>query len=75
MYQRSHILNIDFRNQMRITDEGYHQRFLPPLSRVRRIFEQAFNGTVEIYDAVSLNPVTEDADTCPSTRYLVCAKN
>jgi hypothetical protein len=60
---------------MRITDEGYHQRFLPPLSRVRRIFEQTFNGAVEVYDAVSLNPVSVDADTCPSTRYLVCARN
>ncbi|MEE9345369.1 MAG: methyltransferase domain-containing protein [Methylococcales bacterium] len=75
MYQRSHILNIDFRKQMRITDEGYHQRFLPPLIRVRRIFEQAFNGAVDVYDAVSLSPVSADADTCPSTRYLVCARN
>jgi SAM-dependent methyltransferase len=31
MYQRSRIINIDFRNGMRITDEGTHERFLPPL--------------------------------------------
>ncbi len=75
MYQQSHILNIDFRNQMRITDEGHHQRYLPPLSRVRGIFEQFFSGGVEIYDAVSLDPISADADTCLSTRYLVCARN
>jgi len=75
MYQRSHILNIDFRERMRITDEGHHQRFLPPLSRVRGIFEQAFKGQVNVYDAVSLKPVSTEADTCLSTRYLVCARN
>lgn len=75
MYQQSHIINIDFRQQMRITDEGHHQRYLPPLSRVRGIFEQAFSGTVEIYDAVSLKPISAEADTCLSTRYLVCASN
>ena len=75
MYQSSRIINVDFRNGMRITDEGAHERFLPPLTRVRHAFETAFNGTVDIYDAVSLEPIPREADTCPSTRYLVCARN
>lgn len=75
MFQSSRIINVDFRDGMRITDEGAHERFLPPLTRVRHAFETAFNGAVDVYDAVSLEPIPRQADTCPSTRYLVCARN
>ena len=75
MYQCSSIVNVSKKTgKMRITNEGRHERFLPPLRKVRQLFEQAFDGGVEVYDAVSLQPIPEDADTCTSTRYLVVAK-
>lgn len=74
-YQESEIINVSRRHgRMRITWEGRHQRYLPPLSRVRSYFEEAFSQ-VYVYDAVSLKEIPEDADTCPSTRYLVVARN
>jgi len=74
MYQRSQIMNFSSRGgKMRITDEGVHDRFLPPLGRVRHYFERAF-GKVDIFDAVSLEPIPNTADTCPSTRYVVIAQ-
>lgn len=75
MYQRSSIINVSKKSgKMRITNEGHHESFLPPLSKVRGYFMQAFDGGVDIYDAVSLEPIPEDADTCASTRYLVVAR-
>lgn len=75
MYQRSSIINVSkTTGKMRITNEGQHERFLPPLSKVRKYFQQAFDGGVDLYDAVSLEPIPEDADTCASTRYIVIAK-
>lgn len=75
MYQCSSIINISKKSgKMRITNEGRHERFLPPLRKVRHLFEQAFDGGVDVYDAVSLKKIPEDADTCASTRYLVVAK-
>ncbi len=75
MYQRSRIINVNrLRDQMRITYEGEHERFLPPLSRVRAYFQAAFGGKVDIYDALSLEPIHAQEDTCGSTRYLVVAE-
>lgn len=75
MYQRTSIVNVSrTTGKMRITNEGQHERFLPPLSKVRQYFQQAFDGGVDIYDSVSLAPIPEDADTCASTRYVVIAK-
>ncbi|HAS46745.1 MAG TPA: hypothetical protein DCS93_40045 [Microscillaceae bacterium] len=75
MYQCSTIVNVSKKTgKMRITNEGRHERFLPPLRKVRQLFEEAFDGGVDVYDAVSLQPIPEDADTCASTRYLVVAK-
>ncbi|WP_299464755.1 methyltransferase domain-containing protein [uncultured Microscilla sp.] len=75
MYQRSSIVNVSKKSgRLRITNEGQHTLFLPPLSKVREYFKQAFDGGVDLYDAVSLAPIPADADTCTSTRYLVVAK-
>ncbi|MFQ5482335.1 MAG: methyltransferase domain-containing protein [Nitrospinaceae bacterium] len=74
-YQRSEILNVSRHgDELRITNEGQHLRFLPPLWRLRQKFEEAFRGTVDIFDAVTLEPIGPEADTCPSTRYLIVAQ-
>jgi hypothetical protein len=41
---------------------------------VRGYFEKAFEGKVELFDALSLTPIPENADSCPSTRYVVVAR-
>ncbi|MEO1655677.1 MAG: class I SAM-dependent methyltransferase, partial [Bacteroidota bacterium] len=75
MYQRSSIINVNRRSgKMRITFEGEHERFLPPLSRVRQYFQEAFGGKVDIYDAISRQVIQKQEDTCPSTRYLLVAQ-
>lgn len=75
MYQRSSIININrLHDELRISYEGAHERFLPPMSRVRDYFQKAFQGQVDLYDAISLKPIRENEDTCPSTRYLVVAQ-
>lgn len=74
-FQQSEILNVS-RNDDRllITNEGKHRRFLPPMGRLRRAFKKAFKGKIDIYDAVTLQPIDDKADTCPSTRYLLVAQ-
>ncbi|MFQ5451489.1 MAG: methyltransferase domain-containing protein [Nitrospinaceae bacterium] len=74
-FQQSEIINVNrLSNRLRITDEGKHLRFLPSLWRLRRLFEKNFQGTVDVYDALTLNPIEKDADTCPSTRILIVAQ-
>jgi len=74
-FQQSEILNVSRNNgNLMITNEGKHLRFLPPLWRLRRKFENAFKGPVELFDAVTLEPIGDQADTCPSTRYLLVAQ-
>jgi SAM-dependent methyltransferase/predicted metal-dependent enzyme (double-stranded beta helix superfamily) len=74
LLQRSEITNVSFvGGRTRIEHVGAHERALPPLLRVRRAFERSFGGAVELFDAVSLEPIGEAADTCPSTRYVVVA--
>ena len=74
-FQQSEIININ-RNtdKMVVTYEGKHMRYLPALWRLRQAFERTFKGKIEVYDAVSLKPIEDHADTCPSTRYLVIAQ-
>ncbi len=75
VFQESEIINISFLDDtMRVTYAGKHRRFLPPINRVRQYFERYFKGRVELYDAVTLEPIPEWADSCPSTRYLVIAQ-
>ena len=74
MFQESEIINIDYRDEMRINYAGKHKRFLPPLHRVRQYFQQAFKGEVHLYDAISLKPISEMADSCKSTRYVLIAR-
>ncbi len=75
MFQRSEIINVSLRDgKMRLNYAGKHNRFLPPLHRVRTYFERAFDGGVDLYDAHSLQLIPEWADSCPSTRYVVVAK-
>jgi SAM-dependent methyltransferase/predicted metal-dependent enzyme (double-stranded beta helix superfamily) len=75
LFQDSDIINITFQQgQMEVTDAGRHRRYLPPLHRVRRNFERVFGKEVYLYDAFSLNLISESADSCPSTRYVVMAR-
>lgn len=74
-YQESEIINVSrLDGSFRITYEGKHLRYLPPIIKVRRLFEKYFGRSVEVFDAVSLEALPEDADTTPSTRYLVIAR-
>ncbi|MEC7640928.1 MAG: methyltransferase domain-containing protein [Nitrospinota bacterium] len=74
-YQESEIINVSRRtDKMIITHEGKHLRFMPPLWRLRQRFQAAFKGPVDVYDAVTLEPIHDNADTCPSTRYLIIAQ-
>ena len=75
LFQESAIVNVSFlEGPMRVTYAGRHRRFLPPLHRVRTYFERHFGGQVDLYDAHSLQPIPNWADTCPSTRYVVIAR-
>jgi SAM-dependent methyltransferase/predicted metal-dependent enzyme (double-stranded beta helix superfamily) len=75
IFQESEIVNIRFQDgQMRVSYAGKHRRFLPPMHRVRSYFEKTFNGKVELFDAVTLAPIPDTADSCSSTRYLVVAR-
>lgn len=75
MYQESEISNISFLGElMDVHYAGKHLRYLPPVNRVRSYFEKYFGPEVQLYDAVSLDEIKENADSCSSTRYLVIAK-
>ncbi|MBK8489387.1 MAG: methyltransferase domain-containing protein [Saprospirales bacterium] len=75
IFQESEIINVRFQEgKMRVSYSGKHRRFLPPLHRVRGYFENAFGGKVDLYDAVTLAPIPETADSCVSTRYIVVAQ-
>ncbi len=74
-YQESEIINIHFgSSRMYLNDAGKHRRYLPPVYRLRKCFEEAFGPEVYLYDAVSLEPIPEWADSCPSTRYVLMAQ-
>jgi SAM-dependent methyltransferase/predicted metal-dependent enzyme (double-stranded beta helix superfamily) len=74
MFQQSEIINVSFLDDtMDVSYAGKHNRFLPPLHRIRQYFERHFSQ-VELWDAVSLQSIPEWADSCPSTRYVVVAK-
>lgn len=73
-YQCSQIINIRTQNgKMHFTNEGNHDIYLPAMMRIRLYFERYFSE-VSLYDAVTHKPISVDADTCPSTRYVVVAK-
>ena len=75
VFQESEIININFGGgAMELNYAGKHKRFLPPLLRIRRYFERAFGGQVDLYDAHSLELIPDWADSCPSTRYVVVAR-
>ncbi|KAG8469441.1 hypothetical protein KFE25_005896 [Diacronema lutheri] len=75
MYQQSSIVNLDFRaERVVLNDAGTHKRHLPAMLRVRQMFERAFGDDVALFDAVSLQPIAREADTCASTRYVVVAR-
>jgi len=74
MYQESEIVNLRHGNgKMMLSYEGKHRRYLAPMSKVRRLFKKVFSE-VSLYDAVSLEPISKNAETCSSTRYLIIAK-
>jgi pyridoxine/pyridoxamine 5'-phosphate oxidase len=59
---------------MEVHYAGKHKRFLPPMNRVRKYFEKAFGGEVQLLDAISLETIDSTSDSCPSTRYVVMAQ-
>ncbi|MCP4753962.1 MAG: class I SAM-dependent methyltransferase, partial [Proteobacteria bacterium] len=75
LYHQNEIVNVSRKNgRLRFIDGGKHQRYLPSLLKVRLLFNEHFRGSVDFYDAVSLVPLGEDAETTLSTRYLVVAR-
>ena len=75
MFQESEIINVDFQGEeMEVHYAGRHKRFLPPMNRIRKYFEKAFGGEVQLLDAISLEPIDRSSDSCPSTRYVVMAQ-
>ncbi|MFT4602424.1 MAG: putative metal-dependent enzyme (double-stranded beta helix superfamily) [Arenicella sp.] len=75
IFQESEIINVDFSGeQMAVNYAGKHKRFLPPMHRVRKYFEDAFGGQVKLFDAYSMELIPAEADTCLSTRYVVIAQ-
>jgi hypothetical protein len=73
-YQCSRIINIRTQNgKMYFTNEGKHDIYLPAMMRIRLYFEHYFSE-VNLYDVETLQLISVDADTCPSTRYVVVAK-
>lgn len=75
VFQESEIINLDFSGEQLVVNyAGKHKRFLPPLHRVRKYFENAFGGEVKLYDAHSMEVIPNEADTCESTRYVVIAQ-
>jgi SAM-dependent methyltransferase/predicted metal-dependent enzyme (double-stranded beta helix superfamily) len=73
--QESEIINLDFSGEQLVVNyAGKHKRFLPPLHRVRKYFEDAFKNNVYVYDSVTMELISDQADTCPSTRYVIIAQ-
>jgi len=73
--QESEITNVHFLDdRMDVHYAGKHKRFLAPMLRVRGYFEKYFKGGVDLYDAISLQPLNAYADSCTSTRYIVVAR-
>lgn len=75
-FQTSEIINISRMtgDKLIIMNSGFHKRYLPAINRVYTLFTKAFSGKVDLYDAVTLEPIDNNKDTCSSTRYLVVAK-
>lgn len=74
MYQESEIVNVHrSQGNLLISYEGKHKRYLAPMSKVRRLFEDCFSQ-VDLYDAQTMEPIEQGAETCESTRYLVVAR-
>ena len=74
IFQESEIVNIHIlEEKIELHYAGKHKRYLPPMNRVRNLFEKHFGKNVKLYDAVSMKLLPETADTCESTRYLVVA--
>lgn len=75
IFQESEIVNVDFTgDKMVVNYAGKHKRFLPPIHRIRQFFTSSFGDDVQLFDAYSLEPIADWADTCKSTRYIVVAK-
>jgi len=75
MFQESEIFNLRILKEEILVDyAGKHLRHLAPMHRVRHYFERHFGGAVKIYDAFSLEECPADADTTPSTRYVLIAQ-
>lgn len=74
LIQQSEIINVSkLDGRLHITYEGKHFYYLPSLWKIRYIFEKFFKR-VDIFDALTLEPLKPEDDTSPSTRYLLVAQ-
>jgi SAM-dependent methyltransferase/predicted metal-dependent enzyme (double-stranded beta helix superfamily) len=74
LIQQSEIINVSkLHGKLHITYEGKHVYHLPSLWKMRYIFKKFFQH-VDIFDALTLEPLKAEDDTSPSTRYLLVAQ-
>ncbi len=73
-YQDSEIFNISRLGKLRITCEGVHRRFLISPLRVHDLIANRFGGEILMYDAVTFEPLSPLNETCPSARFVICAR-
>lgn len=74
IYQESEIINLSNLDGMRISYEGVHRRFLPSVGRIRSAFRRHFGDSFVTVDGKSFEDLSDDMETCPSTRFIVMAQ-
>ncbi|MEM8866292.1 MAG: hypothetical protein AAGF31_12170, partial [Planctomycetota bacterium] len=73
-YQENEIINVSRTDGMRITHEGQHRRFMASTRRLREVFAKHFGDQVTAFDGKTFEEVPAESETCPSTRYVICAQ-
>ncbi|MEM9702344.1 MAG: hypothetical protein AAF907_07860, partial [Planctomycetota bacterium] len=73
-YQDSEIVNISRLGRLRISHEGTHRRVLVSPRRLFDLFTAQFGDDVTVFDAHSFEELSPDQETCPSTRFVICAR-
>lgn len=74
MFQITELFNVsNLNDNFIVTYEGKHKRYLPSIYKIRQLFNNYFSQ-INFYDALSLEPLRDNADTSESTRYILIAK-
>ena len=73
-YQESEIINVSRLGRLRVTYEGVHRRVLVSPRRLFEWFKQYFGDEVHLFDAGSFAEFSPMQETCPSTRFVICAR-